>query len=179
MIHDFLPINQPKQPSRLLRLRTSLISGVLLAALFLGGCGAATNSPVTSTQSSATQDQSQATTPLAVTETSTTQVQASGYQRIAPDTAKQMLAEDANVLLLDVRTAEEYTTGHIAGSQLLPYDEIPSRVSELPADKNRPIIVYCRSGRRSKLAADTLLGLGYTSIYDLGGIADWPYDTVQ
>jgi len=90
-----------------------------------------------------------------------------------------MLAATPGVLLLDVRTAEEFAAGHIPGSQLLPYDEIIARVEELPADRQTPIIVYCRSGRRSAIAAETLAGLGFGEIYDLGGIQDWPFATVM
>jgi phage shock protein E len=99
------------------------------------------------------------------------------YQTITPEAARDWLAKDSKVVLLDVRTAEEYAESRIPGSQLLPYDEIVNRVSELPVDKNTPIIVYCRTGRRSELAALSLLELGYTSVYDLGGIQDWPFDT--
>lgn len=90
-----------------------------------------------------------------------------------------MLANNPGVLLLDVRTPEEYAAGHIPDSQLLPYDQLKTRTDELPADKTTPIIVYCRSGNRSAVAAQTLAGLGYTEIYDLGGIQDWPYDIVK
>lgn len=99
------------------------------------------------------------------------------YQTITPEAAREWLAKDSKVVLLDVRTVEEYAEMRIPDSQLLPYDEIADRQSELPADKNTPIIVYCRTGRRSELAAQSLLELGYTSVYDLGGIQDWPYET--
>ena len=109
-----------------------------------------------------------------VTETS----EVLGIRLITPSDAKTMLENDPDVLLLDVRTVEEYAAGHIAGSQLLPYDEIESRADELPADRQKPVIIYCRSGRRSAIAAETLASLGFTEIYDLGGIQDWPYETV-
>ncbi len=99
-------------------------------------------------------------------------------QLITPEDAKALLASEPAVLLLDVRTQEEYDSGHIAGSVLMPNDEIETRSAELPADRATTIVVYCRSGRRSALAAETLLSLGYTKIYDLGGIQDWPYETV-
>lgn len=101
------------------------------------------------------------------------------YQTITAEAARDWLAKDSKVVLLDVRTAEEFAEMRIPNSQLLPYDEIIDRQSELPADKNTPIIVYCRTGRRSELAALSLLELGYTSVYDLGGIQDWPYETIS
>lgn len=116
-----------------------------------------------------------ATTTQASTETT---VLASAIRLITPADAKAMIETNSGVLLLDVRTAEEYAAGHIAGSQLLPYDEITARKEELPGEMSTPIIVYCRSGRRSAIAAETLAGLGYTEIYDLGGIQDWPYEVV-
>ncbi len=97
---------------------------------------------------------------------------------ISPADARTMLDGESDAYLLDVRTQDEFDQGHIPGSALLPYDEIQARADELPADKAMPIIVYCRSGRRSAIAAESLKALGYTEIYDLGGIQDWPYETV-
>ncbi len=77
----------------------------------------------------------------------------------------------ANLLLLDVRTSEEYADGHIPGAILKPYDEIAASFVE--ADKSRPVAVYCRSGRRSAIAVETLRGMGYTNVSDLGGITGW------
>lgn len=77
----------------------------------------------------------------------------------------------AKVLLLDVRTLEEYDAGHIPGAVLLPYDELAAKFRE--ADKGRPIVVYCRSGRRSAIARTTLLGMGYTNVSDFGAYTKW------
>jgi rhodanese-related sulfurtransferase len=96
---------------------------------------------------------------------------------ITPEEAREMIGED-DVTLLDVRTQEEYDAAHIEGAQLLPYDAIAQRADELPQDKDAAVIVYCRSGSRSAAAAQTLVGLGYTQVYDLGGIQSWPYETV-
>ena len=85
------------------------------------------------------------------------------------------LDDEENVVLIDVRTKEEYETGHIAGSINLPLDII----SNIDISKDKKIIVYCRSGRRSNLAAVELIGLGYENVYDMGGIEDWPYDLVD
>ncbi len=88
------------------------------------------------------------------------------------NTLGSLLSDPAsNVLLLDVRTIEEYADGHIPGSVLKPYDEIAASFAE--ADTSRPIAVYCRSGRRSAIAVETLLAMGYTNVSDLGGITGW------
>jgi rhodanese-related sulfurtransferase len=81
-------------------------------------------------------------------------------------------------IILDVRTPEEYEEGHIEGAILIPDNEITAKAEELLSDKNATILVYCRSGRRSALAAQALSELGYNKIYDFGGIIDWPYDVV-
>lgn len=85
------------------------------------------------------------------------------------------LDEEESVVIIDVRTVEEYKEGHIAGSINLPLDII----SNIDVSKDKKIIVYCRSGRRSNLAAIELIGLGYENVYDMGGINDWPYDLVD
>jgi len=78
---------------------------------------------------------------------------------------------DLNVLLLDVRTSEEYSQGYIPGAVLAPYDLLKDSFTEL--NKNRAIIVYCRSGRRSAIAQQTLHSMGYTNVSDFGGISNW------
>ena len=101
------------------------------------------------------------------------------YHTISAEDAKAMMADGTPYILLDVRTQEEYDAGHIDGAMLLPYDEIAGRAAaELP-DKGARILLYCRTGRRSAAAAETLAGMGYTDVYDFGGIVDWPYETVQ
>jgi len=98
------------------------------------------------------------------------------YQKISPEEAKQMMDSDAAYILLDVRTEEEFAEGHIAGAILIPdYELAEHAASELP-DKSARILLYCRSGRRSANAANLLIELGYTNVYDFGGILDWPYD---
>lgn len=77
----------------------------------------------------------------------------------------------ANALLLDVRTAEEYAAGHIPGAVLFPYDELAGRFRE--PDKGRPIVVYCRTGRRSAIARETLMAMGYTNVSDFGAYTKW------
>jgi phage shock protein E len=91
-------------------------------------------------------------------------------------TAKSIMDTEDNYIILDVRTQEEYDSGHIANSVLLPHDQIGQLASELLPDKDQKILIYCRSGNRSGQASRELLKLGYTQIYDFGGIIDWPYD---
>lgn len=99
------------------------------------------------------------------------------YQKITPEDAKKMLEKNDDVFLIDVRTKEEYNEKHIEGSILVPLDVLEEKIDEVVKDKNKEIIVYCRSGRRSKKAANILLELGYNNVYDLGGIINWPYKT--
>ncbi len=99
------------------------------------------------------------------------------YHAISAAKAKKMM-EEQNVVVVDVRTADEYAQGHVQSAILLPNESIGSEMPmELP-DKDATILVYCRSGRRSKEAAGKLLDLGYRNVYDFGGINDWPYDVV-
>lgn len=97
--------------------------------------------------------------------------------RITPEEAKSRLDAGEAIVLVDVRTAEEHADIRIPGSLLLPVDEIGQKAAEVLPDKGATLFVYCRSGRRSAIAADELSKLGYTSIFDLGGIIDWPFDT--
>lgn len=83
-----------------------------------------------------------------------------------------------NCTVLDVRTPEEFSQGHIPGAILIPDYELAKRAEKELPDKNALILVYCRSGNRSRQAANTLLKLGYTNVKDFGGIIDWPFETV-
>lgn len=94
--------------------------------------------------------------------------------RITPNEAREKMA--AGILLLDVRTADEYAQGHIPGAKNLPLDDLDRALTEYP-DQTRPLIVYCRSGARSARAAAWLAHAGYAAVYDLGGILSWPYET--
>ena len=100
------------------------------------------------------------------------------YQKITAAEAKGM-TDNGQGIILDVRTEEEYNEGHIAGALLLPLAEVEARAAEVLPDKAKAVLVYCRSGRRSALAAQALTQLGYSNVYDLGGINSWPYDVVK
>lgn len=101
---------------------------------------------------------------------------ASSAQVISAAEAKEMLDSDASIVLLDVRTEDEFNESHIPGAKLLPLDTIDANAEKVIADKDITYIVYCRSGSRSSQAAEKLINLGYKNIYDMGGIIDWPYD---
>ncbi len=98
---------------------------------------------------------------------------------ITPEQAKEIMDNNPDSVILDVRTQEEYDEGHIPGAVLLPDFEVTSRAPEVLPDKDAVILVYCRSGRRSALAAEALAQMGYTEVSDFGGIIDWPYETTK
>ena len=98
------------------------------------------------------------------------------YVNITAEEAKQIMDSEEGYIILDVRTQEEYDQGHIPGAILIPDTEIKDKAEEVLTDKEQLILVYCRSGRRSKLAAEALVELGYTNIKEFGGIIDWPYE---
>lgn len=95
---------------------------------------------------------------------------------ITAQEAKQIMDSEEGYIILDTRTQEEYDEGHIPGAIVIPHDEITDRAEEELPDKDQLLLVYCRSGRRSKLAAEALVKLGYTNIKEFGGILDWEYE---
>lgn len=95
---------------------------------------------------------------------------------ITAEEAKVLMDSGESHIILDVRTQEEYDQGHIPGAIVIPDTQIKARAEEMLTDKDQLILVYCRSGRRSKLAAEILAELGYTNIKEFGGIIDWPYE---
>lgn len=96
---------------------------------------------------------------------------------IKPEEAKKRLESEKGIILLDVRTLEEYSQKHIPSSLLIPVDMIEKEAPLKLTDKNAVIFVYCRSGRRSVTASEALVKMGYSKVYNLGGIIDWPYET--
>ena len=101
------------------------------------------------------------------------------YDQISGAEAKALMDSESRYIILDARTHEEYDQGHIPGAVLIPEYEIAVRAeNELP-DKDQLILVYCRSGRRSKIAAEELVKLGYTNVKEFGGIIDWEYETTK
>ena len=98
------------------------------------------------------------------------------YMNITAQQAKEIMDTREGYIILDTRTREEYDEGHIPGAILIPHDEITESAPQLLPGKNQLILVYCRSGRRSKIAAQALAELGYTDVREFGGIIDWPYE---
>ena len=99
-----------------------------------------------------------------------------GYTKVNFEEAKQLLDSTPNHILLDVRDEEEYLGGHAHGAEWFPLDEITEESAlEMVPDKTTLVLLYCRSGNRSKQAADLMLAYGYEHIYDMGGLLGWPY----
>ena len=98
------------------------------------------------------------------------------YVNITAEEAKENMDSEEGYIILDVRTQEEYDEGHIPGAIVISHEEIAEKAEEVLTDKDQLILVYCRSGRRSKIAAEALVELGYTNIKEFGGIIDWPYE---
>ena len=102
---------------------------------------------------------------------------ANSYRQISMDEAVEMMKKESGYIILDVRSPDEYAEGHIPGAINLPNEDIgTAEIPELP-DKEQLILVYCRSGRRSKEASEKLVKLGYTNIVEFGGILDWKGET--
>ena len=101
------------------------------------------------------------------------------YKKISAADAKARMDSGDTIIILDVRTQEEYDAGHIPGAILVPNETIVDKQPELLPDLDAEILVYCRSGNRSAQAAKKLIAIGYTNVVDFGGIIDWPYDVVS
>lgn len=137
------------------------ILSLAFAALLLSGCAAPQAAPAASAP------------PEATVTAATAQ-----YHKITAEEAKARMDSGDEILVLDVRTQEEYDAGHIAGAVLLPNETIVDTKPDSLPDLNAEILIYCRSGNRSAQAAKKLAAMGYTNVYDFGGILDWPYDVV-
>ena len=104
---------------------------------------------------------------------------ANSYEQITPEQAKSIMDTESEYIIIDARTAEEFAEGHIEGAVLLDHVDVKSKAHVVLPDKNALILVYCRSGRRSKIASEELVKLGYTNVKEFGGIIDWPYEVVK
>ena len=101
------------------------------------------------------------------------------YDQISGAEAKALMDSESGYIIIDARTQSEYDEGHIPGAILIPEYEIADRAEKELPDKDQLILVYCRSGRRSKIAAEELVKLGYTNVKEFGGIIDWKGETVK
>ncbi len=101
------------------------------------------------------------------------------YKQISPEEAKNIMDTQSDYIIIDARTEEEFAEGHIKNAILIPEYEIKGKAEQALPDKNSLILVYCRSGRRSKIASEALVELGYTNVYEFGGIIDWKYEIVK
>ena len=110
------------------------------------------------------------------TKQTTEATQEATYMNITAQQAKEIMDTQEGYIILDVRTQAEYEEGHIPGAILIPNEQILERAESMLTNKDQLILVYCRSGRRSKLASEDLVKLGYTNIKEFGGIIDWPYE---
>lgn len=100
------------------------------------------------------------------------------YIKITPEEAKEMM-ETMDVIVVDVRTEEEFIQGHIEGAVLIPDYDLDKLAAEMLPDKEATILLYCRTGNRSQLSSHLLIGMGYQNVHDFGGILDWRYGEVQ
>ena len=107
------------------------------------------------------------------------QEKAPSFEQISAEEAKQIMDTEEDYIIIDARTDEEFATGHIEGAILIPEYEIAVRAEKELPDKDALILVYCRSGRRSKIASEELVKLGYVNVKEFGGIIDWPYEVVE
>ena len=102
-----------------------------------------------------------------------------GYQVLDQDTAYKQLQDDNSIHLIDVREPHEFNAGHIDGAQLIPLGTIEDSFSLFIPQKDTKIFIYCRSGNRSAEAAKKLVSMGYTNVFDIGGIITWEYGIVR
>lgn len=144
--------------------RTFLIAASLAGAISLAGLigcfGAAAGSNGNSNGSNATNGGSNS----------------NSYQQVDAETAKELIDTEDDYVILDVRTQAEYDEGHIPDAILIPHDTVTTATEDALPDKDQLILVYCRSGNRSKQASQALLNLGYTNVVEFGGINSWPYE---
>ena len=142
--------------------RGALLAVVAVLCMLLTACGNGTSS------AEGTQSEVRTTTASA----------AANYQQITQEEAEEMMRADDGHIIVDVRRQDEYDSGHIPGAILIPNESIGTeQPKELP-DLDQVILIYCRSGRRSKEASQKLADMGYTHIYEFGGIIDWTGDVV-
>ncbi len=144
---------------------------ILMTSIFLslfGLCSCADKNDNENTAEYITEDITQSSTDVSLT-----------YNQISQEEAKRIMDSKTEFVIIDARTQSEFDEGHIRGAILIPEYEISERAENEIPDKDTLILVYCRSGRRSKIASEALVALGYTNVKEFGGIIDWQYETVK
>lgn len=101
------------------------------------------------------------------------------FRSISAADAKKMMESGQDIKILDVRTKDEYAEGHIKDAVLLPVAEVELEAEDILEDKGQTVLVYCRSGVKSRIASQLLVELGYTDVYEFGGILNWPYEITK
>lgn len=141
----------------------STVIGVIIGVLLAGAIGpsADVNSPQDTVQPQ-----------------ETIQTSVAEYRRISAEDAKARIDSGDEIIIVDVRTEAEFDAGHLPNAILIPNETIGKSMPELLPDLDAEILIYCRSGNRSAQAAKKLVAIGYTNVYDFGGIIDWPYEIV-
>lgn len=102
-----------------------------------------------------------------------------GYENISAEQAMNIMKSDADCVIVDVRTKEEYDEGHIRNALLIPVSQIEQGARDQLQDREQTVLVYCRSGARASTACSRLVKMGYQHVYNFGGIIDWPYEVVR
>lgn len=143
--------------------RTFLISASLTSIVSLAGLTGCFGAPANGNGSNATNGSSNS----------------SSYQQVDAETAKELMDTENDYVILDVRTQAECDQGHIPGAILIPHGTVATAAEDALPDKDQLIVVYCRSGNRSKQASQALVDLGYTNVIEFGGINNWPYEVEE
>ena len=101
------------------------------------------------------------------------------FTKISHVTAKKIMDTQKDIIILDVREPDEIEEGYIDGAVFIPSEQVSKQAQSIIPDKEKQILVYCRSGKRSRVVCETLINIGYTKVYDFGGIIDWPFEIVM
>jgi rhodanese-related sulfurtransferase len=137
-----------------------ILAILLIATMMIAGCAVQTQ--VTTLQSTTLESPKKAE-----------------YIKITAQEAKEIMDSEENVAIVDVRTAQEYAEGYITDAILIPDAQIRDLAPDMLLDLDQTILVYCRSGNRSRAASRILIDMGYTNVLDFGGILDWPFEIVK
>jgi rhodanese domain-containing protein len=155
------------------------IAGVILTGVLLTVVGCSNNASMQETTVKETVASSVETSEKAgETMKESEEAKKDSYTHIDQETAKQMMANEDGHIIVDVRSKDEYASGHIPGAICIPNESITNTQPEELPDLDQVILVYCRSGNRSRQASQKLYDMGYTNVYEFGGIKDWTGETV-